>query len=908
MSLYLSLNNALTGLNVNRQALAVLSQNIANANTPNYSRKILDQQSNIIAGGGYGVRVEDISRKVDQYLVRAAQQQSSIIGRAQMLDEFSQRIQVLIGKPGNLDSIDASITNFYTTLQQLAQTPESGSLRLSGVNSGVALARQVSQLATDLHDLRYEADQEIKRTVDRVNTAIRDLSDVNAALAFAYNSGSSQAELLDRRDALIKDIGGYLDINYYFDKTNAVRVSTSNGFALVDSAMYQLSYTPQGSIDGLINDASFQPVQVYMVDSTGKQLGQARDLVIGGTSATVTTGMTNGSLRGLLEMRDSKIPAILEQLDQMAANLRDQFNILHNSGSSFPGANSYTGTRAVAPGDAFNWSGSTRIALLDANGQPVVSPYSDETSGVRPLMLDLSSLSAGFGAGQPTTQAIINEINHQFNQPQNRASLGDINNIRLVSDSIRIPGPSNLFNFDFDLENISGGDANFFLTGVQVLDDTNTDITSITSTIPSIALAGVNTFETTVGSPTVRVNTAAAHGLQEGDLVFMNDPGVTVGGSIPGIQFAGYFRVSNVTTTSYEIELATPATSAVPTSVLAQTATPKYLTVETGNLERTAPNGLLTQDVTANPTSQYYTIRANVAVENADGTVSQGVVQYRVLNPATNNFNQRYSVEAVSGGAQMHTSPLNAPLMKAILVDENGNELPKLNNAYVDGVAGYVKIVATNPTHVIAIDSLDSQQLGLPNGSPPIAGTNWGFSQYFGLNNFFEVNNLTSTGDTVKGSAINLKVEDRLVANANLISLGNLTQSNAPANPDLPPLYTYMRTSGNNALIQQLAELGTRSIQFQSAGGLGSMSTTFNAYAGQILGFVSSDAASNAKIVKSAQTILDGFNERTASISGVNLDEELANTIIYQNAYTASARVITVTNTLFDTLLNTFTG
>jgi flagellar hook-associated protein 1 FlgK len=46
------------------------------------------------------------------------------------------------------------------------------------------------------------------------------------------------------------------------------------------------------------------------------------------------------------------------------------------------------------------------------------------------------------------------------------------------------------------------------------------------------------------------------------------------------------------------------------------------------------------------------------------------------------------------------------------------------------------------------------------------------------------------------------------------------------------------------------------------------------------------------------------YDERLSSVSGVNLDEELANTVLFQNAYSASARIITVVSTLFDTLLN----
>ena len=91
------------------------------------------------------------------------------------------------------------------------------------------------------------------------------------------------------------------------------------------------------------------------------------------------------------------------------------------------------------------------------------------------------------------------------------------------------------------------------------------------------------------------------------------------------------------------------------------------------------------------------------------------------------------------------------------------------------------KIAAGNSTQTIAIDSLTSQELGQPYLPIPLPGTNQGFSQYFGLNNFFASNNLTSTGDSVTNSAIHLAVESRIINNPNLISSAALSPANQPA-------------------------------------------------------------------------------------------------------------------------------
>ena len=79
--------------------------------------------------------------------------------------------------------------------------------------------------------------------------------------------------------------------------------------------------------------------------------GPPTELVSGGRSSEVVSGLTGGKLRGYIDVRDRDIPNLLAQLDNVAAGLRDEFNRIHNSGTGFPGANNYTGQRSVNAGD-----------------------------------------------------------------------------------------------------------------------------------------------------------------------------------------------------------------------------------------------------------------------------------------------------------------------------------------------------------------------------------------------------------------------------------------------------------------------------------------------------------------------------------------------------------------------------
>lgn len=903
MSLTLSLNNALSGLNINQQSLSVLSQNIANANTKGYTRKIINQTSVYLDGKGAGVSLDDISRKVDSYLLRSLRTQGSIVGKTAVLSDYSERTQLLLGNPGAQNSLSSYVGNFFNSIQSLAQTPENSTLRVNAVTNGASLARNISNMAQQLQDMRLQAENEIVESISVINRNLRDLKALNETITAETVLGKNVGDLLDRRDRAVQDLSQYLDISTFTEGDGKMNIFTGAGISLLDDNLYQLSYNPQSSAAAFIADATFGALKVYRLNDGGEQSGEPVELVSSGKSSSIVSGLVGGKIRALIDQRDRQIPNLIAQLDTLAANFRDEFNQIHNTGIGFPGANSYVGSRAVNAQDFSQWTGKARFAIVDSGGKPITSPYADETSGIRPLTIDFSKLNTGNGVGFPSVQGIIDEFNQYYGPPQNKAVVGNLNNIRLASDSKIIPGSPAEFKFDFDLENISGTNADFFVTNVQVLDDDGIDMTSVTSTIPSVSLASTATYVTTGGSNVVTINTSSAHALAEGQRIYLSTPGADVDG-IPASQLGGFYNVTNVTDTSFQIEVATAATSGTSANVASQTLNPRYRGVEPGEYGRSSNQGVFTANLAANTASAYYTIKVNVAVDDGAGNLKTSQVTYRVGNSQSNLLNRRFSAEAVSGSGTLVAPNSNQAIARAIMVDADGNELPEVNGKYTSLENGYLKIVAGNSEHYMAIDSLDSQELGKPNTTPVVPPTNRGFSYFFEMNNFFK--SYSVDGNSVTNSAINLAMEDRLVDNPNLISLGKLVQSNRPADPDKPPLYTYERNVGDNSIVQKLSALSSAIVSFAASGGMGSTATTLGSYAGAIVGASSATAFSAESDLKNAQTIMDGFSTRSDSISGVNLDEELANTIIYQNAYTASTRVISVVNDLFETLLNTF--
>lgn len=901
----LSLNNALTGLRASQRNISVLSHNIANVNTVGYSRQVVNQESVVVDGIGSGVRIEDVVRNVDRYLQRSLMNQQSGLSRADTIDEFHERLQILLGTPAAQNSIDEHVTTFFNAMQQLSETPERSSLRTNAVEAAKTLAREISSLAYEIENLRYEADREIGQSVTAVNDILSRIDTLNVAVTRSYTLGQPTADLLDQRDILVKDLASYMDISTFVEESGKINILTTNGVSLVDGIPHRLQYSPQISADAFITNNSFSSLTVAVLDNNGVPRPNAQVVISNGQSSEVTNTLTSGSIKGLQELRDVILPDVMEMIDMMASTLRDEVNAIHNSGSAMPGRQVLTGTRQVTTADQYSWTGSVRIGVLQSNGEPVSAGYLDEAyTGFRPLTLDFDFLDSGDGTGKPTMQTIIDEINNHFRAPPAKAKVGTINNIQLVSDVARLPDTDPNFYFDLDIDNISAADSDIFVTGFTVLNDAAANITNVTTAAPQIALNPVNTYTTANGSNNVMVSTVGGLSLNPGDAVYLSPPAGAVNG-LTAAQLTGYFTVVSVVGNSIEIQVAgAPAGPGGPVSDASGVYLQQpYDTINAGDKRRTRDSGgQFALDLSGDPTSDYYDISLDIATVNADGGVTTATVTYRIQNNETRLLNDRYDAIAVSGnGERVVPNSSQAPI-RAILVDANGNELPKVNGLYSSTEPGYLQLVAPNG-YAISIDELDSQQLGNLDTIPPSDVTNRGFSHYFGLNNLFKDPIDYGAEPNLHNAAYELEVEDAIVANPNLIATGKMVLQNQPASDSEPPQWTYVRYNGDNQIAQQMAALASSAVAFTAAGGLPDATISIGGYVSELLGYIAADAASATAEFNNQKVLYDGLSERSQAVSGVNLDEELANTITYQNAYTANARIVSIVDKLFEDLL-----
>lgn len=340
---------ATSSLATTQVQMAVTSANIANADTVGYSRKTAQQAAVSTGTVGAGVTVTAVTSTVDKYLLADLVSATSTLGAATTGDSYADKLQSLLGSATEGESGGSSIANsiadLETALTSLSGTPESETLQAQAVDALDTLASQFRELSDGIQELRGAADQSIEDSVAAINDALGSIAGFNDQIAAAQARGDSTADLEDQRNTALQTLAAQMDVSYYVNSDNQMRISTSSGTTLLSSSVHALSYsaaatTTQGTVfDGILVD--------------GKD---------------ITAQVKSGTLGSLIDQRDTVLPAAQDELDELASGLIATLNGIHNSGTALPAPSSLTGTSSITASDAFSGSGSVRIATVDSSG------------------------------------------------------------------------------------------------------------------------------------------------------------------------------------------------------------------------------------------------------------------------------------------------------------------------------------------------------------------------------------------------------------------------------------------------------------------------------------------------------------------------------------------------------------
>ncbi len=421
MSLNLALNNALSGLQVNQSALTVISNNIANVNTPEYSRKVLQQQTRTLANIGAGVEVSGINRQVNEFLQRDLIANTTVLGYANVTSEYLNRTQTLFGSVGDNNALGNSLTALATAFEDVAVSPEISAHQFTAVNQAISAAQRFNQMQESIEDMRLQADIEINNAVTIINQQLEIIAEINGKMPQALALEQPTGDLEDARDAALKKIADYMDVQHFVNTDGEMTVLTGGGSQIVSG--------PNAGVLEHSQSTLITATQSYPTNLSGVHLNAGGVLT---PANDITSQIQSGRLNALFEMRDVTLPSLTAQIDQLAASARDQLNRAHNRGANTPfgqgtaGADpaAMLGTRAFTnPAQALTLGSDVTMVILDADGNAVGAPGTISAGATTPdaIRNDIDTFLGGLGSAQWTAD---NEMEIKL-QPGHRLAFLD---------------------------------------------------------------------------------------------------------------------------------------------------------------------------------------------------------------------------------------------------------------------------------------------------------------------------------------------------------------------------------------------------------------------------------------------------------------------------------------------------
>lgn len=305
------LNVGSRALLVNQKILETVGNNIANVNTPGYSRQsvIVENVAGQFTGGGYygnGVDITTVQRNYSDFLTRQAALMKSVASSdAARYDKLQQLEGVFTG---GADGLGASISDMMNSFSDIISAPSDLTARSVALTSADEMAARFQSAASQLESIRLGVTQQLQNNVAAVNTLAAQIAKVNGEIARAVGSGHTPNDLMDQRDQLINDLNKYVQTSTVTSNDGTVNVFVAGSQSLVLGVK-------AGQID--------LSTTAYAGDSSLSQI----NIRMSGISAPLDqTMLRGGELAGLLQFKNGDLQTATNLLGRMALAIGTRMN------------------------------------------------------------------------------------------------------------------------------------------------------------------------------------------------------------------------------------------------------------------------------------------------------------------------------------------------------------------------------------------------------------------------------------------------------------------------------------------------------------------------------------------------------------------------------------------------------
>jgi flagellar hook-associated protein 1 len=313
MSLASLLSIARSAMFAQQSAMSVTAHNVANAQTPGYSRQRIQLSAAApyltpLGPVGRGVTEVGIERVRNTFFDSRYRSESGLLGNSATMGDFMGQVEAAINEP-SADGLAASLDGLFGSFANLANNPASSTNRSLVQQAGRRFVQQLNQLDATVHQIADDALTQMREQVGQVNELASRIAELNQQVLSSGGASGSAPDLEDQRDVLVDQLSSLV------------------GVRVLDRS------------DGTIGLAAGD---IMLVDGANSQTLAVNALASGGFGLSTVGGGTvdpkSGSLRALCELTTTTLPGIQAQLDTLARTLVTTVNAIHRSGFTLSGA------------------------------------------------------------------------------------------------------------------------------------------------------------------------------------------------------------------------------------------------------------------------------------------------------------------------------------------------------------------------------------------------------------------------------------------------------------------------------------------------------------------------------------------------------------------------------------------
>jgi flagellar hook-associated protein 1 FlgK len=313
-----------SALKVAQAGISVTSHNIANVNTPGYTRQEILQSAVLPqnTGSGFfgqGADVTSIKRNYDEFLfaqLGEAQTKSSNLSTQYAL---SQQVSNLLGDVNG--GLTPALQDFFASINTVSNAPESVAARQTMIGSAQSLANRLQSLDARLTEIRNGLNGQISNSTATINSYAKQIAALNENIVRAQaQSGPNQApnDLLDQRDQLLVQLSQEIRVSSVKQPDGSMDVFIGNGQSLVIGSQ-------ASALQAVASTTDQAALEVVYVNNKG-------------VSRIQQSALQGGNLGGYLGFRQSILDPAQNMLGRVAVSIADTFNQQHQQGIDLKGA------------------------------------------------------------------------------------------------------------------------------------------------------------------------------------------------------------------------------------------------------------------------------------------------------------------------------------------------------------------------------------------------------------------------------------------------------------------------------------------------------------------------------------------------------------------------------------------